>query len=95
MSSTALNVGSKQGRFRTSVTRLVRNSVQAVTVWGRRRLTINELMALDDHTLKDIGLHRSEIPSVAHHLPAAAIRSPRAKAMQGAGHAIRRDVRIR
>ncbi len=36
----------------------------------RRRLTIRELSALDDHTLRDIGLQRSQIRSVAHALAA-------------------------
>jgi uncharacterized protein YjiS (DUF1127 family) len=31
------------------------------------RLTITELESLDDHILKDIGLHRSQIGSVARH----------------------------
>ena len=33
--------------------------------WWRERRTVNELCALDDATLKDIGLYRGEIPSVA------------------------------
>ncbi len=36
----------------------------------RRRLTIRELSALDDHSLQDIGLQRSQIRSVAHALAA-------------------------
>lgn len=36
----------------------------------RRRLTIRELSTLDDHNLHDIGLQRSQIPSVAHALAA-------------------------
>ncbi len=36
----------------------------------RRRLTIRELSALDDHSLRDIGLQRSQIRSVAHALAA-------------------------
>jgi uncharacterized protein YjiS (DUF1127 family) len=34
---------------------------------GEIRLTITRLEALDDHTLKDIGIHRSQIESVARH----------------------------
>ena len=36
----------------------------------RRRLTIRELSTLDDHNLRDIGLQRSQIRSVAHALAA-------------------------
>jgi uncharacterized protein YjiS (DUF1127 family) len=34
--------------------------------WQTQR-TIVRLEALDDHMLKDIGIHRSQIPSVAKH----------------------------
>ena len=33
----------------------------------RIRLTITQLEALDDHMLKDIGIHRSQIEGVARH----------------------------
>ena len=69
MSSAALNVSLKEKRHRNAVTRLGRRAVHWLAMWGRKRRTMHELMALNDHTLKDIGLHRSEIPSVAHHLP--------------------------
>ena len=32
--------------------------------WQRRRQAYAELMALDDHSLADIGLHRSQIASL-------------------------------
>jgi uncharacterized protein YjiS (DUF1127 family) len=33
--------------------------------WRRRQRAYAELMALDDRSLADIGIHRSEIPAVA------------------------------
>ena len=40
----------------------------ALRTWRKRRIAIRELRALDDHTLKDIGLSRSQIPSVVEGL---------------------------
>lgn len=34
---------------------------RAFSAWWRRQQTYAELMALDDHSLADIGLHRSQI----------------------------------
>lgn len=36
----------------------------ALAEWRRRQLAYAELMALDDRSLADIGLHRSEIPAI-------------------------------
>lgn len=36
----------------------------ALPSWRKRRIAIRELRALDDHTLNDIGLSRSQIPAV-------------------------------
>jgi uncharacterized protein YjiS (DUF1127 family) len=32
--------------------------------WRKRQRAYDELMSLDDHALADIGIHRSEIPSI-------------------------------
>lgn len=37
---------------------------QAVAEWRRRQQAYAELMALDDRSLADIGLRRSEIPAI-------------------------------
>ncbi len=50
---------------------------QALSIWRRRRAAVRELSALSDHTLKDIGLHRSEIRSVVHELTRAAAPAQR------------------
>ncbi|MCH7794589.1 MAG: DUF1127 domain-containing protein [Proteobacteria bacterium] len=52
----------------TGVSRLVEGFRAA----RRHRAAIGELSALSDHALKDIGLHRSEIPSVVHEMTRAA-----------------------
>ncbi len=48
----------------------VRALIERLRADRRRRLTIRELSALNDHNLRDIGLHRSQIRSVAHALAA-------------------------
>jgi uncharacterized protein YjiS (DUF1127 family) len=68
MSSGALHV-SLEAKRRNAIAKLARRVLSGFSMWGRRRRTIHQLMALDDHALKDIGLHRSGIPSVANHLP--------------------------
>jgi uncharacterized protein YjiS (DUF1127 family) len=71
MDTVALNVSLDGKPQPNIVARLVTRIINGLAGWGRRRRTINELMALDDHMLKDIGLHRSQISSMAHHLPAS------------------------
>ena len=57
----------------TGVSRLVEGFRAA----RRHRAAIGELSALSDHALKDIGLHRSEIPSVVHEMTRAAAPAQR------------------
>lgn len=46
----------------------VRQAYEAHQVKARERSTINELRALDDRVLKDIGVRRSDISSIARTL---------------------------
>ena len=63
----------------TAVQRVVRSLVEAalrvvdaVSSGYRRRNLLNQLEALDDRTLRDLGLHRAELGSVVAELMDAA-----------------------
>ncbi len=49
---------------------------QTLYTGHRRRAAVRELSALSDHTLKDIGLHRSEIRWVVHEMTRVAAATP-------------------
>ncbi len=49
----------------TFVACLLRNTIDALRTWRKRRAAFHELSALSDATLKDIGLPRSQIRYVA------------------------------
>lgn len=53
-----------------SVQQRVRRLFGAALRWYRINRTIDELSGLDDHVLRDIGLHRSEIGSAVRDLDA-------------------------
>ncbi len=48
----------------TAVAEWVANTVNAVRTWHTRHAAIGELSRLNDHLLKDIGIHRGEIRTV-------------------------------
>ncbi len=54
-----------------AVTALFRGFIGAVRRFRRERETYHALRSLSDHTLKDIGISRSEIGSIAQSLAAA------------------------
>ena len=60
----------------------VGHSIGAWAAWRQRQRAINELYALDDRALADIGISRAEIPFVLSHssaserfIPADAVNS--------------------
>ena len=58
-------VASHQVRFRPFKAFLERLFCH-VSNWHKQRRVIRQLQELDDHVLKDIGVHRSEITSVVN-----------------------------
>ncbi len=48
----------------TAVAESIANAVGAVRAWRARNAAISELSRLNDHLLKDIGIHRGEIRAV-------------------------------
>ena len=67
MTSAALDSPLSGERRRKTVAHLLSSARQTFSAWRRKRNTIRALTELNDYILKDIGLHRSEILSVAHH----------------------------
>jgi uncharacterized protein YjiS (DUF1127 family) len=57
---------------------LVRQAYEAHKVKARERSTVNELRALDDRVLKDIGVSRSDITFIARKLAEKPGVNPRA-----------------
>jgi len=58
-----------------SVLNLLSSAWAAFADWRRRERAYDELMALDDHALADIGIRRSEIRVICEGSPASGARS--------------------
>ncbi len=73
-----------------ATTRSTARLYRSVQTERRRRASIRNLNALNDHLLRDIGLTRYEIPVyVKQHIAAHAVPSERPSPVQRAGHAVR------
>lgn len=48
---------------------LIAAAYEAFSEWRRRERAYSELMALDDRSLADIGVHRSQIPVLVYGSP--------------------------
>ncbi|MEE8274112.1 MAG: DUF1127 domain-containing protein [Alphaproteobacteria bacterium] len=61
----------------TAIENLVGNALDALRAWRKRRVAFDELSALSDATLKDIGLPRGQIRYVVNTLngPTAGLRT--------------------
>ena len=60
------------GRVTASLINAVRSATDGCARWHRRRVTVRELWALDDRTLRDIGVRREDIYSVADEIHSGA-----------------------
>ena len=68
----AFEAASRKAAAAIERTRLTADSlVETYTYWRRVRETTRQLSLLDDTTLRDIGLHRDQIPYVARRLALA------------------------
>jgi uncharacterized protein YjiS (DUF1127 family) len=65
MTTEALSAASGATSHRSAVVRLASRAARAWAERRRRRRTVDALMGLDDYLLKDIGLTRAEIRTVA------------------------------
>lgn len=81
------------------MTEKLNSMLVAIVNWHRRRTTISALSALSGDTLKDMGLHRSQIRSVAtervnktyESTPTAARKAPAIKRPEGTAGASMQD----
>lgn len=60
-----LGAGNAPSSWSSRIRTMVRGAKRAFVEWNVQRENIRALRTLSDHTLKDIGLHRSELTSLA------------------------------
>jgi uncharacterized protein YjiS (DUF1127 family) len=81
-----LHAPSALQRFVHAVLRALRGTAAAWQCSRRRRAMQRELESLDDHMLRDIGVHRSEVSSLVSELIGAAPATRRAAMRQWGAH---------
>ena len=65
-SAAASAAATAAARTRHWVVRTAKNAIRTISVYWRERIAVKTLSSLDDRTLKDIGISRSEIPYLAN-----------------------------
>ncbi len=75
----------------SAVAESVANAAGAVRAWNARNAAVRELSRLDDHLLKDIGIHRGEIRAVVNGM----LSRPQAREHRPALHAVTATDRAR
>ena len=65
-SQSTLSLDGRTGRLTVRAVAALQRAWIGFWRWWIQRVTIRRLQELDDHLLKDIGVDRSEIDSIAH-----------------------------
>jgi uncharacterized protein YjiS (DUF1127 family) len=66
----------RTGVFAMALIHLIISARRAFSEWRRREQAYAELMALDDHSLADIGIHRSQIGALVEGVRMPELSSP-------------------
>ncbi len=66
-----LTVAGLAAEFRDFAARSARKALNLIAIWHDRRMLADELQALDDRTLAELGFARNQIPLLVRAYPAA------------------------